>query len=100
MNCFRPQEIFNINTHALFQYEKTKDPLDSDDESNDDEEDIVRLLSEKEPEEPPNVHTGNKKIDLKAYNPSKSIDYNIKVLRKMINNAKQATNTNRAVMEA
>ena len=62
--------------------------MDSDDESNDDEEDIVRLLSEKEPEEPQKVSVGNTKIDLKAYNPSKSIDYNIKVLRKMINNAK------------
>ena len=74
--------------------------MDSDDESNDDEEDIVRLLSEKEPEEPPKVSVGNTKIDIKAYNPGKSIDYNIKVLRKMINNAKQATNTSRAVMEA
>lgn len=36
------------------------------------------------------------KIDLKAYRPDKSIDYNIKVMRAMINKAKVATNTTRS----
>jgi len=35
------------------------------------------------------------KIDLRAYDENKSIEYNIKVLRAIINKAKQATNTNR-----
>ena len=35
------------------------------------------------------------KIDLNAYRPDKSIDYNIKVMRSMINKAKLATNTTR-----
>ena len=41
LSCFRPKEIFNINTHALFKKEQVKDPLDSDEASNDDEEDIT-----------------------------------------------------------
>lgn len=36
------------------------------------------------------------KINLKAYDASKSIERNIKVLRKIIHNTKLATNTNRA----
>ena len=38
----------------------------------------------------------NAKIDLKAYRPDKSIDYNIRVMRSMINKAKLATNTTRS----
>ena len=33
---------------------------------------------------------------MNAYDANKSIEYNIKVLRKIIHNTKQATNTNRA----
>ena len=47
LEVFKPREIFNINTHAMFQKEKVKDPLDSDDPSNDDEEDIEKLLLER-----------------------------------------------------
>ena len=46
LDCFKPREIFNINTHALFQKAKVKDPLDSDAESNDDDNEIQKLLME------------------------------------------------------
>lgn len=94
----------------MFQKEKIKDPLDSDEVSNDDEEDIQKLLMEqrdqvdfdpKRSAAPGNrKNARNAKIDLKAYKPGKSIDYNIKVLRSMINKVKQATNTNRSTSEA
>ena len=102
LECFRPREIFNINTHALFQPEKTKDPLDSDEGSDNEEEEITQLLrSQKEESRPPmgvsvNDMHKNAKIDLKAYRPDKSIDYNIRVMRSMINKAKLATNTTRS----
>ena len=87
LECFKPREIFNINTHAMFQKEKVKDPLDSDDPSNDDEEDIEKLLIEhkdlvsQDLQSSKRENIRNSKIDLKAYKPGKSIDYNIKVLR-------------------
>ena len=101
MQHFKPRELFNINTHALFQKTKVKDPLDSEDDSQDDEEEINRILHSKEgnkkfgPEEREKLR--NAKIDLKAYDPSNSnIEQNIKILRGMINQAKQATDTDRA----
>lgn len=103
LQCFRPRELFNINTHALFQTEKEKDPLDSDDDSNDDEEDINRLLRSNNDliENKGDIDTTrelvkNARIDLKAYDPNKKIEHNIKVLRGMISRAKKATNTNRS----
>lgn len=101
MQHFKPRELFNINTHALFQKTKVKDPLDSEDDSQDDEDEINRILHSKEgnnkfgPEERERLR--NAKIDLKAYDPSNSnIEQNIKILRGMINQAKQATDTDRA----
>lgn len=93
--CFQPKEIFNINTHAMFKRDRVKDPLDSDDRSNDDEEDIEKLLmgenNEKLFQDPHKTarslgkqkSVGNAKIDLEAYKPGMPIDYNIKVLRSM-----------------
>ena len=100
MQCFRPRELFNINTHALFQKEKERDPLDSDEASNDDEEDITRLLLASKDMERPTAHSGqgtakSAKIDLRAYDPDKPIEHNIKVLRNIINKAKLASNTTR-----
>ena len=102
LECFRPREIFNINTHALFQPERTKDPYDSDAASDENEEEITALLrAQKEESVKPIGMSGNDtaksaKIDLKAYRPDKSIDYNIRVMRSMINKAKMATNTTRS----
>ena len=42
----------------------------------------------------------NAKIDLNAYDPNKPIDYNSKMIRSMINRAKQATDTNRTARMA
>ena len=94
MQCFRPRELFNINNHALFQKTKVDDPLDSDEASNDDEEDITRLLlSAKDMDESASGLPGQEpatgmKIDLNAYDPNKPIDHNIKLLRGMIRKAK------------
>ena len=38
LKCFKPREIFNINTRALFEKDKNKDPLESDEDSDHDEE--------------------------------------------------------------
>ena len=84
--------------------EKNKDPLDSDYESDDDEEEIQRLLQDKDIGGPilgiASNDIKNAKIDIHAYDPNKSIDHNIKVLRSMINRAKQVTNTNRGASMA
>ena len=37
LKCFKPKELFNINTNAAFVKMKPKDPDDSDEESEDDE---------------------------------------------------------------
>ena len=81
----------------MFQKEKVYDPLDSDDPSNDDEEEIEKLLMDHKDlvgqGKQPSAHDQrenirNAKIDLKAYKPGKSIAYNDKVLRSMINKVK------------
>ena len=41
LQCFKPREIFNINTHALFKKDKVKDPFESDENSDHDEEEII-----------------------------------------------------------
>lgn len=98
---FKPGEIFNINTHALFRKTKEKDPDDSDAESQDDEDEINRLLCSKDGRStqkfgPEEREKRSAKIDLSAYDPNKSIEYNKKVVFNMINQAKQATNTDKA----
>ena len=62
---------------------------------------INALLRSQKEEVMPIGMSGNEtaksaKIDLKAYRPDKSIDYNIRVMRSMINKAKIATNTTRS----
>ena len=44
LNCFKPREIFNINTHAQFKLERQKDSDDSEEASNNDEEEIKKFL--------------------------------------------------------
>jgi len=108
VQCFRPKELFNINTHALFHREKIKDPFDSEDDSNDDEEEITRLLRGNKDEEialqtiskEERELISNAKIDVKAYDPENNIEHNIKVLRNMISQAKKATNTERSASMA
>ena len=110
LNCFKPREIFNINTHAQFKLERQKDSDDSEEASNNDEEEIKKFLSEYNERSKSSMKKLDKnkaRVDLEAYKPDsnasdtrrditkgkKVIDYNIKVLREMIQKVKQSTNT-------
>ena len=46
LKCFRPTEIFNINTNFNFVKKKKKDPALSDEDSEDDEQEIADLLKD------------------------------------------------------
>ena len=59
LQCFKPKELFNINTNAAFVKMKPKDPDESGEESEDDELEIQDLLKDdgqfKIPKEKPGV---------------------------------------------
>lgn len=103
LKCFRPREIFNINTHALFQRERAKDSDESgaDSMDGDDDEELTQLLLDKEgkfaaPAEDEGDELERSKmqrLDLNQYDSNKPIEHNIRVLRGMIHKAKVMTKT-------
>ena len=83
LSCFKPKEIFNINSDSNFIQKKVKDPAYSDTDSDDDEQEIVDLLKGdqmKLPKENPGIV----RLDVKRFNENKPVQQNMKTLRGFI----------------
>ena len=65
--------MFNINTHAMFVKKKEKDPLLSDDDSEDDEDAIAEILKDEfGPVKKQRIQSFN--IDVNSFDVSKPIE--------------------------
>ena len=71
LKCFKPKELFNINTNAAFVKMKPKDPDESGEESEDDEQEMQDLLMDdgrfKLSKQKPELH----RLDLSKFDASK-----------------------------
>ena len=67
LKCFKPNEIFNINTNFAFIKKKQKDPAISDEDSDDDEQEIADLLKDDGQFTMPRENQGIVRLDLKRF---------------------------------
>ena len=84
LSCFKPKEIFNINSDINFVNKKQKDPLVSDEDSEDDEQEIADLLKDDGQFPQPDKNSGIVRLDLKKYDANKPVQQNMKTLRDFI----------------
>ena len=71
LSCFKPKEIFNINSDFNFVQRKVKDPAYSDTDSEDDEQEIVGLLKEDGQFPAPKENPGIVRLDMKRFDTNK-----------------------------
>ena len=84
LTCFKTKELFNINTNALFVKKKEKDPLLSDDDSEDDEDAIQEILRDDFDSKQAKQKIETINIDVNSFDMSKPIEHNIRNLRQLI----------------
>ena len=93
LSCFKPKEIFNINSDSNFIQKKVKDPANSDSDSDDDEQEIVDLLKGDEMKLP-KENPGIVRLDVKRFNENKPVQQNMKTLRGFIQQSMQISQSN------
>lgn len=71
LSCFKPKEIFNINSDFNFVQRKVKDPAYSDTDSEDDEQEITDLLKGDEKFPLPKENPGIVRLDVKRFDENK-----------------------------